>query len=62
MSDQKDCPPAPHRRVLLIQFAGDYREGYTRLASGEAETYQVEPAESLGASAPVVRRVSPKGL
>lgn len=39
MSDQKDCPPAPHRRVLLIQFAGDYREGYTWLASGGAETY-----------------------
>ncbi|MGA7496476.1 MAG: hypothetical protein WBX00_07090 [Isosphaeraceae bacterium] len=39
MSDQKGYPPAPHRRVLLIQFAGDYREGYTRLASGGAENY-----------------------
>src|SRR5271166_1338872 len=39
MSDQKDCPTAPHRRVLLIQFEGDYRECYTPLAFGGAETY-----------------------
>ncbi len=29
---------------------------------GGIADYQVEPAESLGASAPVVRRVSPEGL
>ena len=39
MSEKECFPPAPHHRVLLIQFAGDYREGYTRLASGGAETY-----------------------
>ncbi len=39
VSDRAASSPAPRYRVLLIQFAGDYREGYTRLASGGGETY-----------------------
>ena len=39
MSEYRDGPRSPRYRVLLIQFAGDYREGYTRLASGGPETY-----------------------
>jgi glycosyltransferase involved in cell wall biosynthesis len=39
MIDKINSTRAPHFRILLIQFAGDYREGYTRLASGGPETY-----------------------
>jgi len=53
VSDQTDSQPVPHCRVLLIQFAGDYREGYTRFASGGGETchsqrYSVEKTAEIG--------------
>ena len=39
LTHQADSQSAVPFRVLLIQFAGDYREGYTRLISGGGETY-----------------------
>jgi glycosyltransferase involved in cell wall biosynthesis len=39
MTAQSGPSAVSHRRVLLIQYSGDYREGYNRLASGGEETY-----------------------
>ena len=39
MTVQSGPSAVSHRRVLLIQYSGDYREGYNRLASGGEETY-----------------------
>jgi glycosyltransferase involved in cell wall biosynthesis len=39
MTAQSGPSAVSNRRVLLIQFSGDYREGYNRLASGGEETY-----------------------
>jgi glycosyltransferase involved in cell wall biosynthesis len=39
LNDQSDSQSDSPCRVLLIQFAGDYREGYIRMASGGGETY-----------------------
>lgn len=45
--------PAVRRRILVVQYAGDYREAYYRLRQGGRETYRgqrytVEAVEEIG--------------